>query len=330
MKKRLNDRLLEIGSKISVISILSIDGEEIVRRSQKFDCIILSTGLIIDNLKEYQKFTRRLFSKNAKATFCFDTLYSSDFKVRQEAEKELRSNISSKNSIAGWKTITKERRREIASKRSKKAWSEGRLKKESIKCKGWNRGLSKESNESLKNMGDSRRGADNPMSREKVLKWPEEKIKAYRKKLSDAMKSAIENGKFTPNIHNSKTHWTATFDGKTFRSSLEAAVSAILEDHYIFEDTRIRYYDGNEERIYIVDFTSHLDKMMIEVKPSSLIDQTSLKTLAGMRHAKDIGYDFSILSEKFLIEHKNELKMKSHRFSIETWKKIEGYIETNK
>jgi hypothetical protein len=325
MKEKINQKLEEIRSTIKIIALVDKYGEDIIRRNQKFDRAILSTGFVFFTLQDYQKFCRKVHSQNAKI-YKFEELYSTDEIIRKTAELNLKSKTSSKNSLKGWKTISKESRTEIASNRAKKAWKEGKM---IIPCKGWNKGLTKENCTSMKKMGEARTGSNNPMSKENIAHWSIEKQKSYRRKLSVSLKLAIEEGRFTPNIHNSNTHWTATYKGRHYRSSLEAAIASILDDSFIFEETRIRYFDGSEERIYIVDFTSHYHKKMIEIKPSSMIDKAIFKTEAACNYASQIEYQFEILTESFLQPYKDFLLQKKDDFSVETWKKIERYFETD-
>ena len=61
---------------------------------------------------------------------------------------------------------------------------------------------------------------------------------------SNKMKRKILDGSFTPNINNTRTTWDATFDGKKFRSSWEAAFFAIYDGKLEFEKIRILWIDA--------------------------------------------------------------------------------------
>lgn len=86
-----------------------------------------------------------------------------------------------------------------------------------------------------------------------------------RRKQSATMKRKILAGEFTPNIHNSLTHWNAVIDGKKFRSSWEAAFYA-CNRNLLYEKLRIPY----SNKVYIADFFDSARQVVYEIKPKAL------------------------------------------------------------
>ena len=94
-----------------------------------------------------------------------------------------------------------------------------------------------------------------------------------KKKQSIALKKAIAENRFKPNINN---YWTKldiylkhnNIEYK-FRSSWELCFFILNENYDLkYEDLRITYTYNNIEKIYIVDFIDYKNKVVYEIKPS--------------------------------------------------------------
>lgn len=125
-----------------------------------------------------------------------------------------------------------------------------------------------------------------------------------RKKRSERMKKAIEEGRFTPCITNTRTHFTTEINGKKFRSSFEGIFYLFFNIwqgfNYKFESLRIPYVDSkNKKRIYIVDFINYDTKEVIEIKPKCHKDDKDvrLKEKALIIWAKENDFIYKMLNE---------------------------------
>jgi hypothetical protein len=126
-----------------------------------------------------------------------------------------------------------------------------------------------------------------------------------RKKQSDNMKKMIANGDFTPNITNSWTRWKSVIGDRKFRSSFDALFFLYSEYNnldYQYETLRIPYhYEGNKH-IYIVDYISHKDKKVVEIKPSGLVDlpKNKAKESSLLEWCSKNKYEYILITEDFL------------------------------
>lgn len=118
------------------------------------------------------------------------------------------------------------------------------------------------------------------------------------------MKNLIAEGKFTPNIHNSLTHYQFVYKNKKFRSSWEAAFFS-LNQHLLYEKHRISYFDSSKQkdRIYITDFTDEELKIIYEIKPSVNEQKNKDKLSAGKKWCVDNNYNFVIINEDWFVEN---------------------------
>lgn len=131
-----------------------------------------------------------------------------------------------------------------------------------------------------------------------------EKYQSARKKISDSIKKRILAGEFTPPITNSWTHWESYIlqndQKKKFRSSWEA-LFWLLKDNIEYEKIRIPYTYKEESRIYIIDFVSHKEKKIFEIKPSNLIleEKNKKKFESAEVWCKENNYFLEIIDEKW-------------------------------
>lgn len=133
-----------------------------------------------------------------------------------------------------------------------------------------------------------------------------------RIKQSSIMKTKIENGEWTPCVTNSWSHSRIeTRDGKMkFRSSWEAVfyIKSIIDGLELeYEDVRIKYFNGEKYRNYIVDFSDHENKILYEVKPEgNKKGLVSIKEQAALDWCKNNGYEFKFISEEWFYENMTE------------------------
>ena len=154
------------------------------------------------------------------------------------------------------------------------------------------------------------------------------KMSAERKKyFSDKIKSKILSGEFTPKSNNRNTYWTATFDGKKYRSSWEALYQS-LNPSAEHETLRIEYIFNNNKHIYIVDFIDHTAKLVTEVKPRELCNNSKFlaKMAALSEWAKINKYDVLIADHAWFKQHKI---LDYSKFDEETTRKIRKLYEIN-
>jgi hypothetical protein len=197
--------------------------------------------------------------------------------------------------------------------KGKKMSTETRIKmSESRKGKTpWNKGLTKEiapslanppmSEEQKRKLSEDRKGHKNPM-------FGVAPSKESRELRSKHMKELIRSGKFTPNIHNSRTHWQCTYNGVKFRSSWEAAFYA-MTDNLEYEKHRIEYIDteSKKTRVYITDFTDEINKIIYEIKPNIHLKSSEAKISAAISWCDKNNYEFKIIDESWFAENKEAI-----------------------
>lgn len=140
----------------------------------------------------------------------------------------------------------------------------------------------------------------------------------YRKLHSDAMKRKILTGEFTPCITNSWTKWKSfvkckTGEIKKFRSNWEAAFW-LLNEYTEYENIRIPYIIDGENKIYIVDFSDKLNKILYEIKPNSTKNtkQNTVKYDAAINWCKENGWIFIIISDDWFRCNIHKINLKEH------------------
>ena len=193
----------------------------------------------------------------------------------------------------------------------------------------WNKGLTKETDERLKKLSEDRMGENNPnFGKNMTLEAKEAKSKH--------MKYLIETGQFTPNIHNSKTHWQVEFNGKKYRSSWEAAF-ILLNPLVQYEKLRIKYINNKGiERIYIVDFIDIVNNKVYEIKPTSnRIDENSkLKEIALLKWCYENSYELIKINEMYIFNNwdkiNNQFDEKTNEKLQKTYNGILKLNEANK
>lgn len=137
-------------------------------------------------------------------------------------------------------------------------------------------------------------------------------VSGWRDKLSKSLKEKIKCGEFNPCVTNSwarsKINVNVKKDGKNItvpvRSSFEALFQ-ILNPDCEYEKLRLPYKYKNKNHTYIVDFIDYENKMVYEVKPSTLInnEKNLIKESALIKWCNENNYKYKIITEKWVSEN---------------------------
>jgi hypothetical protein len=273
MSKLWNDRLLTSGATLRIMTF-----------SQ--NSVILSNGFTLSDKNSVARFTSRL-----KQGWNIDLAYHEDEIVRLAYIKTHKSELARKGGISC--QAMNPHIREIATKNLATARDNGSNLAYLKKRGQWNKGLTKETDSRILAISARATGSGNPMF---GTKHSEE----YKATQSKTMKENIKSGKFTPSIKNSKTHWQVEFDGKKFRSSWEAAWSALHPSH-LYEQIRISYWVANVEKIYIVDFYDPAVNTLIEIKPveHTYSEQFKAKKLWAEKWALENNGYYKVITQEY-------------------------------
>ena len=147
----------------------------------------------------------------------------------------------------------------------------------------------------------------------------EESIKAAKEKLSNKLKNAIKNGKFTPNVTNSWCHSKISIGiNETQKISVRSSWEALFlllnkEKNLCYENIRIPYFSPKykKDRIYIVDFCD-LDKhILYEIKPISKVNdlENAEKEKAAKKWAELHNYQYKIITENYFNDKEFKLSL---------------------
>lgn len=268
-------------------------------RILRYNCNLVkfNNGFVLTDKKIIKRMYRRLYFNYNHFIKRADELY-----ISIESEKRISKEIRKKRSSKGGKVVQKLYGEKIWKENlnNKEPWNKGTKGLTA----GWNKGLTKNNDERLKKLSESRKGKGNPM-------WGRTHTDIYKKNSSDYMKKLIKDGKFTPNIHNSNTHWQSKVGNQKYRSSWEAAYH-LLNPKCNYETVRIPYKINGKERIYIVDFEDKDDKKLIEIKPSTHKDSSIMKNKkkSADEWCRKNGYTFEILTEKYILNNFQKIDMK--------------------
>lgn len=127
-----------------------------------------------------------------------------------------------------------------------------------------------------------------------------------RVKLSNSMKRLIQEGILTPNIADTWTKRRWVYRGNPFRSSWELIFFVIQEfdgKRVEYEKLRLPYIFNEKERIYIVDFVDHDEKLAYEIKPKSLFDELAeVKDVSLLNWCVECGYTRKLIDETYFTE----------------------------
>lgn len=135
-----------------------------------------------------------------------------------------------------------------------------------------------------------------------------------RKKQSETMKLKILRGEFTPCITNSWTKWKSKVilsdnSIKKFRSTWDATFWYLNQDTK-YEKIRIPYFDSeNKQHIYIVDFVDEQNKILYEIKPDALKENSinQCKFNVANKWCFENNYQFKIISDEWFKENARDI-----------------------
>lgn len=258
---------------------------------------------------EYKKFKKRLM--NTKTTLWIeniDAILSGKITVKQ---------IKSKLCSIGGKSCQKLHKETIKKNlNSGIPWNKGKRGRQI----GWARGLTKDTDARVKKL--AKFGKKNGM-------FGKKHNEETKKLLSEKMKKKILEGTFTPNSNNRNTHWEAMLDNMRYRSSWEAWYN-YLNPGAEYETLRISYEYNGSNKVYIVDFVDHEQKLVIEVKPKELTNNPlfAAKWNALCQWAKNNGYLPLLVDQMWLVS--NTTSIDYFRFDKGTGDKIRNIYEVNK
>jgi hypothetical protein len=216
--------------------------------------VLLSNGRSLSSESDVRKFKRRVSTNNISYLSRFNDLYSNDLALSAFTEKQIKQDLCRKGGIAVQQKYGDRIKKNL---NTGVPWNKGTAGNYSHSP--WSKGLTKDTNNTLKKISSDRSGAGNPMygksqsTHTKLLK-------------SQIMKEKILKGEFTPNTNNRNTHWESLYKGKKYRSSWEALCQHLYPDAE-YESLRINYRYKDTTLVYIIDFVDHNTKTVIEVKP---------------------------------------------------------------
>lgn len=301
----LNDKFEKFGQSIRLVDLSCI--------GKSFNFAKFNNESVISDSKNWQKFKRRF--ENERMLKLADNLCSLDEQIVDKTLQEIRREISS---IGGKKLMQNPDNHVHNRSKNKNTphWNKG--SKGLVKC--WSKGLIKDTDDRLRKIAEQRSGENNPMYGKKLSD-------SAKDMLSQKVKEKIENGSWTPYVHNSKTHWEIEYKNKKFRSSWEALFYS-QNENLDYEKLRIRYYSPIEckEKIYIVDFCDYENKIIYEIKPNSSLSKDKIKIKAGEKWAKENGFKFVILTEELLRSKFENSEIDYQLFNEETSNRIKRLL----
>lgn len=150
-----------------------------------------------------------------------------------------------------------------------------------------------------------------------ITKYTKINSKEVKRKLSQIIKQKILEGKFKPCVTNSYCKSKINYIDHNkkllkFRSSWEFAFYCFMSknSNIEYENTRIKYYDTikNKKRIYIIDFTDNINKIIYEIKPDSCKNANFKdKQLAAKQYCLDNNYKQIIIDDEFFKQNINSI-----------------------
>lgn len=272
--------------------------------------IILSNGLKLDTKRDVRLCKRRIMTGNAVWSENFDRLYSLLEEEQVQAEKECRSATSKQGGI------------NCQNKHGEK------IKKNLNTGVPWNKDLKgnypysyKLSEETKEKISKANSGKNNGM-------YGTSMSQEQREYKSELMKRKILSGEFTPNSNNRNTHWDSFYNGKKYRSSWEALYQ-YFDPEAEYETLRIPYCYNNNKHIYILDFVNHQTKVVVEVKPKELLQdsKTQVKIRTASQWCASNGYEFIIIDKEYLLSKGQPDEL--NNFDLKTQKKIRKLYEAS-
>ena len=276
--------------------------------------LTLNSG-IITKTSEISRFKTCLLSKISIKFL--DGLFDNDLNIKQEASIKRNSAVATAGGKAAIASLKKSGKT-LGVSAGNIPWNKN---KKGVQ-KGWNKGLTKETSESVMKISKSKLGENNPMYGKKHTK--ESKLKQ-----SATMKKLILSGEYLPNSNNRNTSWNSLYENVNYRSSWECLYKYYNPDAE-YETLRIKYLHNGSWHIYIVDFIDHVNKIVCEVKPSNLFKEQ--KTIDKMKYlnqwAIENNYKVIKADEKYLSKYPYPKNIKL--FNEDTKNKLDKFYETYK
>lgn len=254
----------------------------------KDTCLKERVFYIINNYSDLQKCkfcnnklkfgkTSSKLQKTCGKKSCISKLRSENSKNRTPSEQSLKKRSNSMKKY--WKD-NEWRKKEVSNLHTGHKYmlgvkqSEEWIEKRISKIRGKKKNFSKE--EIKRRSEFSKKLHKNPEYKKK-MNTPAARIKA-----SKTMKEKILKGEFTPKSNNYKTHKRFKIDNYSFRSSWEAAFF-ILNPDFQYEKIRIKYSFKKSEHVYITDFWSESERILVEIKPKKyqLTERFKYKKIAA-------------------------------------------------
>jgi hypothetical protein len=150
--------------------------------------------------------------------------------------------------------------------------------------------------------------------------------KEKAKKQSDYLKKQILEGKFTPNVTNTWTHWNAqiTIDDNIykFRSSWEACFW-FCNQQLLYETIRVR----NGERVYVNDFYDEKNRILYEIKPLSQFNKEIEKINTFINYCLNNNMKFIWINENNIHNFLNINLINNNESAKEQYKKVQKYAK---
>lgn len=268
----------------------------------------LNNGLTLCTEKDIRLCKLRVMKGHELWKEHFDNVYSIDAGIRDSTECLIRATLSA-----------------IGGNASQRAHG-STIKKNLNTGTPWNKGMKGAYPYSYPRSEDAKKKISEANSGKKNGMFGHIWSNQHKASQSAYMKEKILEGKFTPNSNNRNTHWTAKFNGKSYRSSWEAMYQSIdLNAEY--ETLRITYKYDNADRVYIVDFVNHLTKTVVEVKPKELMsDNKTQAKLSALQNWCNLNkYQMICVDIDWLLGYQYNLTA----FDANTARKIQSY-ETRK
>lgn len=254
-------------------------------KSYNKSSIEFNNGLVIDG--DIVKFYRKLYVKSDNLEYFkfHDEILNHNNPLQKM--QDVSNSEKKRLQVLGGKTMIQKNPEFSKSAIGREPWNKGTTGV----MKAWNAGLTKETSDSVKKISDSKIGENNPM----YGKSHTQEVKDNQSRL---VKEKILSGEFTPCVKNSRTHWTAEHNGKKYRSTWEMNFHKIYPE-FEYETIRIPYTYGNKQYVYIVDFVDMTNKVLYEIKPSSLVEvqKNVAKHDAAIEWCTLNGYTYKIITE---------------------------------
>lgn len=125
-----------------------------------------------------------------------------------------------------------------------------------------------------------------------------------KQKQSESIKQKILSGEWTPNVTNSWCKSRVKILDINFRSTWEAAFYLYNYSNGIemfYEKIRVKYFNGEKYRNYIIDFVDENNRILYEIKPDAFVEDKiiKIKEAAAISWCNKNGYKFEFINENY-------------------------------